>query len=118
MVYRKKCDFLLDKNIRYYTSKPDYKPNDEKIDRSNVWKIAPANSKNHPAVFPEELCKRILKYYSYKGDVVLDPFAGIGTFGRVAYKMGRIPVMCEMNEDYIRVIKEDKIYDDISTSSN
>lgn len=118
MVYRKKCDFLLDKNISYYTSKPDYKPNDEKIDRSNVWKIAPANSKDHPAVFPEELCKRILKYYSYKGDVVLDPFAGIGTFGRVAFKMGRIPVMCEMNEDYIRVIKEDKIYDDISTSSN
>lgn len=118
MVYRKNCNFLLDKNINYYTSQKDYKPNDEKIDRSNIWKIAPANSKDHPAIFPDELCKRILKYYSYKGDVVLDPFAGIGTFGKVAYKMGRIPVMCEMNNDYINVMKEDKIYDDISTSSN
>ena len=113
MVYRKKSDFLLDKNINFYTSDPNYTPNDDKVDRSNVWKIAPANNKEHPAVFPEELCKRILKYYSFKGDTVLDPFAGSGTFGRVAYKMGRIPVMCEMNKNYIRLIKEDKIYNDI-----
>ncbi len=118
MVYRKKSDFLLDKNINFYTSNPDYVPNDEKVDRSNIWKIAPANNKNHPAVFPEKLCKKILKYYSFKGDTVLDPFAGSGTFGKAAYKMGRIPVMCEMNEDYIKVIKEENIYDDISTSSN
>ena len=114
MVYRKKCDFLLDKNINYYTFKQDYKPNDGDIDRTNVWKIAPANSKYHPAIFPEELCKRILKYYSYKGDTVLDPFAGIGTFGNVAYKMGRIPVMCEMNLNYTKLIKDKNIYDYIS----
>ncbi len=118
MVYRKNCDFLLDKNISKYTSKENYLPNDDKIDRSNIWKIAPASSKDHPAVFPDELCKRILKYYSFKGDVVLDPYAGIGTFGRVAYKMGRIPVMCEINEKYINVMKEEKYYDDISTPGN
>lgn len=118
MVYRKNCDFLLDKNISKYTSKENYLPNDDKIDRSNIWKIAPTSSKDHPAVFPDELCKRILKYYSFKGDVVLDPYAGIGTFGRVAYKMGRIPVMCEINEKYINVMREEKYYDDISTSGN
>lgn len=118
MVYRKKCDFLLDKNINFYTSKKDYKPNDEKVDRSNIWKIAPSSSKDHPAIFPDELCKRILKYYSFAGDVVLDPFGGIGTFGRVAHKMGRIPVMCEMNEDYINIMKGENIYDDISKASN
>ena len=60
--------------------------------------------KNHPAVFPEELCRRILKYYSFENDVVLDPFAGSGTLGRVARRMNRIPVMCEINNNYIEII--------------
>lgn len=111
MVYRKKCDFLLDKNIKKYTDKDDYKPNDNIIDRSNIWEIAPSSSKDHPAIFPDELCRRILKYYSFDNDVVLDPFAGIGTFGRVANQMNRIPVMCEMNEKYIKIMEEQKIYD-------
>ena len=118
MIYRKNSDFLLDKNIKKYTSKKNYEPNDEKIDRSNIWKIAPSSSKVHPAIFPEELCKRILKYYSFKGDTVLDPFAGIGTFGRVAHNMGRIPVMCEINKKYIAIMKGDKIYDDFSVSGD
>lgn len=113
MVYRKNSSFLLDKNIKKYTANPNYTPNDNVIDRSNVWEIAPASSKDHPAVFPEELCRRVLKYYSYEGDVVLDPFAGIGTFGSVAYSMNRIPVMCEINKDYVNKIKEKGIYNDV-----
>lgn len=113
MVYRKKCNFLLDKNIKKYTKSNEYVPNDNIIDTSNVWKIPPSSSKNHPAIFPDELCKRILKYYSFKGDVILDPFAGIGTFGRVAYSMGRIPVMCEINEKYLKVMESEGIYNDI-----
>ncbi|WP_240328660.1 DNA methyltransferase [Helicobacter suis] len=38
-----------------------------------------ALNKNHPAVFPEELVQRVLKYYSFERDVVCDPFAGSGT---------------------------------------
>lgn len=118
MVYRKNCNFLLDRNIKKYTSKKISKKNDSIVDRSNIWKIAPSSNKKHPAIFPDDLCKKILKYYSYEGDVVLDPFAGIGTFGRVAYEMGRIPVLCEINEKYIKVIKGDNIYDDISKTSD
>ena len=86
---------------------------DEEIDTSNCWYIAPSSDKDHPAVFPEELCRKILKYYSFAGDVVLDQFAGSGTFGRVALKMKRIPIMCEINEEYTKVIQErDKgVYD-------
>lgn len=113
MVYRKKCNFLLDKNISKYTKKENYKSNDDKMHTSNIWKIPPSSSKNHPAIFPDELCKRIIKYYSFEGDVVLDPFAGIGTFGRIAYKMGRIPVMCEMNDKYIEIIESEDIYGNI-----
>lgn len=109
MVYRKKCDFLLDKNINLYENFDKFY--DEEINTSNCWYIPPKFNKNHPAVFPEELCRRVLKYYSYENDVVLDPFAGSGTLGDVAIKMNRIPVLCEFNEKYIDIIKEKNRYD-------
>ena len=105
MVYRKNCPFLLDRNMKAYV---DYdRHDDEEIDTSNCWYIAPKYDKNHPAVFPEELCRRVLRYYSFEGDVVLDPFAGSGTLGRVARKMDRIPIMCEVNEDYAETIESE-----------
>ena len=55
--------------------------------------------------FIEELCRKVLRYYSFEGDAVLDPFAGSGTFGRAARKMGRIPVLCEISEDYADIIE-------------
>lgn len=111
MVYRKKCNFLLDKNMDDYSNYDRFE--DEEIDTSNCWYIAPRYDKNHPAVFPEELCRRVLKYYSYENDTIMDPFAGSGTLGDVAIKMNRIPVMCEINEKYVKLIKEKHFYDDI-----
>lgn len=99
MVYRKNADFLLDKNINFYSKNLK---NDDEIDTTNCWHISPKSNKNHPAVFPEELCKKVLKYYSFIGDVVCDPFAGSGTFGKVAKSMDRIPLLCEKNEDYVQ----------------
>ena len=111
MVYRKNSPFLLDKNIRKYdkTSANDIESD---FDSSNCWYINPKSDKNHPAVFPEELCRKVLTYYSFKNDVVLDPFAGSGTFGRVAKQMGRIPVLCEINEEYYELIKGEQ-YDEL-----
>lgn len=102
MVYRKNAPFLLDKNIKDYDKKMK---NDDEIDSTNCWYIAPKFDKNHPAVFPEELCQKVLKYYSFEGDVVCDPFAGSGTFGKVANTMGRIPLLCEQNLDYAEKLK-------------
>ena len=107
MVYRKNANFLLDKNIAMYDKTF---ANDENFESSNCWYIAPTSNKNHPAVFPKELCRRILKYYSFKGDVVLDPFAGSGTFGEVAIEMQRIPILCEKNEIYCDFINRENIY--------
>ncbi|MBR0252396.1 MAG: site-specific DNA-methyltransferase [Synergistaceae bacterium] len=104
MIYRKNCNFLLDKNMKNYAVYEKYE--NENVDTSNCWYIAPKYDKDHPAVFPEELCRRILKYYSFEGDVVLDPFAGSGTLGRVARGMNRIPVMCEINENYAEIINK------------
>ena len=107
MVYRKSSPFLLDKNIAMYDKTF---ANDSEFDSSNCWYIAPASNKNHPAVFPKELCRRILKYYSFRGDVVLDPFAGSGTFGEVAIEMQRTPILCEQNEFYCDLINEENNY--------
>lgn len=102
MVYRKNADFLLDKNIAKYSN---FVKDDSDFDTSNCWYINPKSDRNHPAVFPEELCEKVLKYYSFERDIVLDPFAGSGTLGRVALKMNRIPVLCEQNKEYIKVIE-------------
>lgn len=47
----------------------------------SVWNIPPASAKRigHPAPFPVALVERVIRLYSYVGDVVLDPFAGSGT---------------------------------------
>lgn len=91
LVYRKKTEKLIDWNLRKH-----HDPNlieESRIlgeyDVTNVWKIHPAHSKIHPAVFPEELAQKVIKYYSFKDDMVLDPFAGIGTVGRAAFNLER-----------------------------
>lgn len=111
MVYRKECAYLLDRNMRGYEAYDRHEGED--IDTTNCWYIAPKYDKNHPAVFPEELCRKVLRYYSFEGDAVMDCFAGSGTFGRVARKMGRIPVLCEINGDYANIIesKSEGYYD-------
>jgi len=110
MVYRKNAPFLLDKNIKKYSKDL---ANDTEFDSSNCWYIVPTSNKIHPAVFPRELCKRILKYYSFKGDVVLDPFAGSGTLGSVAIEMNRTPILCEQNERYCNLINKNREYNEI-----
>lgn len=103
LIYRKKANFLLDFNIKVYK---DFKPIlKENFDSTNCWEISPISSKEHPAVFPKKLCENILRYYSFPNDVVLDPFAGSGTFGEVAKNMNRIPILCEKSSKYIEVIK-------------
>lgn len=108
MVYRKNAPFLLDKNINKYSN---FRNADNKIDTTNCWHIMPKADKNHPAVFPEELCQKVIKYYSYPNDVVCDPFAGSGTFGRVAKTMNRVPILCEQNLNYIQQLKKGGFYE-------
>lgn len=107
MVYRKKTDKLLDWNIRQYDWNivKESKVLD-KYETSNVWKIDPTFSKVHTAVFPVELCNRVIKFYSFKDDLVFDPFAGSGTLGRAAKNLDRCYFLTEKNEKYFYEIKK------------
>jgi len=60
---------------------------------------------NHPAMFPEELVARLLKLFSYQGDVVLDPFNGVGTTTLVAYKLGRRYIGIDISPQYCETAK-------------
>ena len=75
------------------------------------WSIAPETKMKqygHPAMFPEELVERCLKLFSYKDDVVLDPFNGAGTTTFVANKFGRKYIGIDMSESYCKMA-EDRI---------
>lgn len=106
MVYRKQTDKLIDWNIRQYSKKiVDQSKVEDGYETSNVWKIGPKSDKIHSAVFPTDLCKRVIAYYSFKGDLVFDPFAGSGTFGRVAKSLGRFFFLTEQNQQYFNYMK-------------
>ena len=70
--------------------------------RRTVWEIATQPfPEAHFATFPEALVEPCIKAGSRSGDIVLDPFAGSGTVGIVALKVGRSFVGIELQPDYI-----------------
>lgn len=107
MVYRKKSNRLIDWNIRAYE--------DEVVEASkvltdfettNVWKIDPVYDKVHSAVFPKKLCDNVVKYYSMKGDLIFDPFAGSGTLAKSALSLERKVFMTEISKEYFERMME------------
>ena len=73
------------------------------------WDIAPEHSMQkfeHPAMFPEELAYRAMKLFSYKGDVILDPFCGAGTTCVAAKKTNRTYFGIDISEKYCETAKD------------
>ena len=67
------------------------------------WSIAPETRMkdfDHPAMFPEELVKRCLKLFSYKNDLILDPFNGVGTTTLVSHQLGRRYIGIDISQKY------------------
>ena len=107
MVYRKKTDKLIDWNIKQYDKKTvEQSKILGKYETSNLWKIDPTFDKVHSAVFPLKLCKRVIQFYSFKGDLVFDPFAGSGTVGKAAMQLKRYFFLTEKKEEYVERMKE------------
>ncbi len=79
-----------------------------KMDEANdVWHIAPVPPKviDHPCPFPEEIPYRLIKWWSYPGDLILDPFVGSGQTTKVAVALGRDPVGYDTRQEYIDYAK-------------
>ena len=60
----------------------------------------------HPAMFPEKLAERVIKLFSYKNDIVLDPFNGAGTTTLVAYKNNRRFLGIEIDKRYTKTARQ------------
>lgn len=75
---------------------------------NSIWEMQPAKAKSegHPAPFPAELPRRLIKLYSFWGDTVLDPFAGTGTTLKAAVELGRKAIGFELNKEYIPLIRK------------
>ena len=74
--------------------------------RFNIWEITPqAKSLGHPAPFPEKLAADHIASWSNTGDLVLDPFLGSGTTGKMAVLAGRNFMGCDISQEYVDMAK-------------
>lgn len=80
----------------------------------SIWTMNAERAKRigHPAPFPEELPNRLIQLYSFKGDIILDPFMGSGTTALSAIKSDRKYVGYEINQEYI-CLAEKRLNDNI-----
>ena len=69
----------------------------------SIWSFPAVSARKigHPAPFPEELPRRLIEFYSFKGDVVLDPFIGSGTTALAALKLKRHFIGYEISSEYV-----------------
>ena len=79
----------------------------------SIWEFNPESAKKvgHPAPFPVELPYRCIQLYTYKGDVVLDPFCGVGTTAIAAIMSDRHYVCIDNDPEYVKkAIKRVKVF--------
>jgi len=95
--------FFGNKNLNF-----DEKWNSERFD-SCEFAVPQTNFKDtkyHPTQKPLELFKRLIKVGSFKGDKILDPFAGAGTAGIASIDLGREGILIEKDKEYIKIIRK------------
>ena len=75
---------------------------------TDVWEIPPALAKRvgHPAPFPVELPQRLIELYTYRGDLILDPFMGAGTTAVAAVRTGRHYVGFDTDASYLALAEQ------------
>lgn len=75
---------------------------------TDVWQFAPESARRvgHPAPFPVELPRRLIELYTYRGDLVLDPFMGAGATALAALETQRSYAGFELSSDYAAAARE------------
>ncbi|WP_104722008.1 DNA-methyltransferase [Helicobacter mesocricetorum] len=99
-------------------SKGDFKREKKKNDKQDsiskenfmewsksIWRFPAVSAKKigHPAPFPLELPKRLIEFYSFEQDIILDPFMGSGTSALAALELKRNFVGYEVSKEYIEL---------------
>lgn len=92
--------------------------------RNNIWKYGIGHlhttldeyAFEHPAMFPEQLVQDHVLSWSNEGDLVLDPFMGSGTTGKMAILNNRDYIGFEISPEYCKIIDR-RIKDAMKKSS-
>lgn len=92
---------------KQFFSRPDHGVSDMSAEEFmqatlSVWQIPPTSARKtgHPAPFPIELAERVIKLFSYAGDLVVDPFCGSGTTCVAARRLGRHYAGFDISPEY------------------
>lgn len=75
----------------------------------SVWNISKTTEEaklKHPAMFPLELCSRLIQIYTKKGDVIMDPFLGSGSTLVAARDLERKGIGFELNPEYAKLARQ------------
>lgn len=74
----------------------------------SVWDIPPESARrvSHPAPFPVALPRRFIELYTYRDDLVLDPFLGSGSTAVAAVETGRRYVGYDVSDEYARTARQ------------
>ena len=106
-VFQKPSKNLIDKVVRSYSGDIlERSLVNGEYERSNVWRFNPETRSKHSAPYPEELSEKVIQYYSFVGDVVLDPFMGSGTTAISCIKLDRNYIGCELHKEYIEMSQQ------------
>ena len=71
-----------------------------------VWtNVTGQQRKDHPAPYPVEIPRRLIRMFSFAGDTVIDPFAGTGTTAVAAIETGRNSISVEIEPKYVDQIE-------------
>ena len=81
----------------------------------SIWNISPARAKKigHPAPFPVELVKKFINLYSFKNNLILDPFMGSGSTAIASRMLDRDYIGYEINPKYVEIANK-RIKEEIS----
>ena len=96
LVFKKKSDKLIDHFLKNESVEGDY-------EKTNIWRIQPETKVKHLAPYPQKLVENIIKYYSYKDELVYDPFMGSGTTAVVCEKLDRNFIGSEIHKEYVEL---------------
>ena len=83
-------------------TEPDITPDEFKEWSWSIWNISPYSKPGnpHPCSTTPKLLKRLLKFYTYPNDLILDPYAGVSTVAQACKLLNRRFTMVELNPNY------------------
>src|SRR3989338_748291 len=94
---------------RQKNGRPDTIEKEEFLEYTkSIWSFPAVSARKigHPAPFPIELPLRLIKLYTFEGDVILDPFMGSGQTALAAIKAGRNYEGYDLNKEYCNLAEE------------